>query len=114
MGILATLLDSIRVLLICSTVAMVDGPVRGVVGTAGEAGGVLEGNPVGDPTGDPVGDPGGVGTDGGFVIGTSTLVGSVLAGSFSVHFGFSPGSGPKGSTIGSGLCLEASVGSTFL
>ena len=92
---------------------MVGGPVRGVAGTSGGTGGVL-GDPVGDPTGDPVGVPAGVGIDGGFVIGTTTLVGSVLACNFSVDIGFSPGSGPKGSTIGAGLCLEASLDSIFL
>ena len=55
MGILVTLLDSIRVFLICSTVAMIGGPVGGVVGTSG---GVLGGDLVNDLTGDPVGEPG--------------------------------------------------------
>ena len=48
------------------------------------------------------------------MIGTTTPEGSVLAGSFSANLGFLPESGPKGSTIGTGLCLGASVGSSFL
>ena len=78
MGILATLLDSIRTFLFCSTVAMVGGPVGGVGGTSGGTGGFSGGEPVGDPNGDLVGEPGGVGTDGDSVIGTTIPEGSVF------------------------------------
>ena len=53
MGILATLLDSVGTFLICSTVAMVGGHVRGVAGTSAGTGGVSGSDPVGDPVGEP-------------------------------------------------------------
>ena len=113
LGIAATLFDSIRAFLISSMVSMLTGPVCGVRGLVGVAGGVLRGLLGGDPTRDQVNEPGGDETPGSLALSVTTLKGAGLTGDLPGDLDFLSGSGSNGNIIGAGLSLRVTLGSAI-